>query len=197
VGGFSASDWLYKRIKEAMAEKNVEVSRPDRQVYVSFVAWCRERAWLYCRNKAVSDGGVSFFVDDKVKTRIAKWTYGLSAWVKYDPDNSDHKAREDKVETNPVTGERILKKMFTVILPKVGTSVAVTVKLSTYMSKFAIQGTPVQATGEYKHKYHITTTERPEGKLVHILQYDGELERPVSLYDDPGTTLDLRGLPWV
>ncbi|EAU91962.2 hypothetical protein CC1G_11148 [Coprinopsis cinerea okayama7 len=146
VGGFSASDWLYKRIKEAMAE-NVEVSRPDRQV-----------------NKAVSDGGVSFFVDDKVKTRIAKWTYGLSAWVKYDPDNSDHKAREDKVETNPVTGERILKKMFTVILPK---------------------GTPVQATGEYKHKYHITTTERPEGKLVHILQYDGELERPVSLYDDP------------
>ncbi|RXW25666.1 hypothetical protein EST38_g132 [Candolleomyces aberdarensis] len=59
VGGFSASTWLFEKVKKAIEPLGIGVFRPDSHV-----------------NKAVSNGAVSFFLDSVVKSRISRVTYG-------------------------------------------------------------------------------------------------------------------------
>ncbi|KAJ2912888.1 hypothetical protein MD484_g7536, partial [Candolleomyces efflorescens] len=57
VGGFSASDWLVSKVRQVLGQRGLNVVLPDNYV-----------------NKAVSDGAVSFYLEQRVKTRIAKTT---------------------------------------------------------------------------------------------------------------------------
>jgi len=76
VGGFAASDWLYKRVSEALKEKGFSVVRPDHHV-----------------NKAVADGAISYYTDHFVQTRVSKLTYGCRGLLPYDPSNPEHRKR--------------------------------------------------------------------------------------------------------
>jgi len=76
VGGFAASDWLYKQVSEALKAKGFSVVRPDHHV-----------------NKAVADGAISYYTDHFVQTRVSKLTYGYSGWLRYDPSNPEHRKR--------------------------------------------------------------------------------------------------------
>jgi hypothetical protein len=49
--------------------------------------------YVPCRNKAVSDGAISFYLDHYVRTRIAKVTYGSKVTVPYDDSNPEHVKR--------------------------------------------------------------------------------------------------------
>ncbi|KAJ2912890.1 hypothetical protein MD484_g7534, partial [Candolleomyces efflorescens] len=88
VGGFSASDWLVSKVSQALRPKGLNVVHPENYV-----------------NKAVSDGAVSFYLDQRVKTRIAKVAYGPVYNILYDPKKVDHRQREAKVITHTQVSE--------------------------------------------------------------------------------------------
>ena len=73
------------------------------------------------RNKAVSDGAVSFYLDKRVKTRIAKVAYGPIYNTIYDQKNPEHRQRESKIVTSR-DGTKRIPDRFNPILPKVGAS---------------------------------------------------------------------------
>ncbi|KAF5321819.1 hypothetical protein D9619_002183 [Psilocybe cf. subviscida] len=100
VGGFSASDWVYSKVNEALTPLGLHIIRPDNHV-----------------NKAVSDGAISFYLDHFVQSRIAKVTYGTLCRILYDPFDPHHVARKSMTLTT-VSGETRLDHGFSVILPK-------------------------------------------------------------------------------
>ena len=72
----------------------------------------------FFRNKAVSDGAISFYIDHFVRTRVSKFTYGVFGDTVYDPSAPDHRLRSHKVFTS-VSGNERIGDFFDIILPKV------------------------------------------------------------------------------
>ncbi|EFI28066.1 hypothetical protein CC1G_14092 [Coprinopsis cinerea okayama7 len=148
VGGFAASDWLYMKLEERLKEKGLKLWRPDRHV-----------------NKAVSDGGVSFYLDNLVKARVSKAMYGVTCYVTYNPKNPEHEQRKDKIEVHETTGETILWDAFDTILPK---------------------NQRVTETQEFRRGYSFifkTQEEKVELK-EEIIRYDGTLDKPLWIEKD-------------
>jgi len=81
-------------------------------------------SWIFLnRNKAVSDGAISFYLDNYVRSRIAKVTYGLRLKRTYDVSNPEHVKRGSKVYTG-VDGSLRLADGFDPILSKVCADIA-------------------------------------------------------------------------
>ena len=72
----------------------------------------------FIRNKAVSDGAISFYLDHFVRTRVSKFTYGVICNILYDRNDPEHKSRSDKVFT-AASGDKRINGFFDIILPKV------------------------------------------------------------------------------
>ena len=72
----------------------------------------------FFRNKAVSDGAISFYLDHFVRTRVSKVTYGVFVSTGYDPSVPDHRSRSHNVYTCNSGVERI-GDFFDIVLPKV------------------------------------------------------------------------------
>ena len=70
------------------------------------------------RNKAVSDGAISFYVDHFVRTRVSKFTYGCFCIILYNSSDPDHRSRSHRVFTD-CSGEKVVNDSFDIILPKV------------------------------------------------------------------------------
>ena len=70
------------------------------------------------RNKAVSDGALSFYHDHFVRTRVSKFTYGNFCAVVFDPAAPDHQRRLHDTYID-LSGIRRIDHSFDVILPKV------------------------------------------------------------------------------
>jgi hypothetical protein len=69
-------------------------------------------------NKAVAVGAVSFHVDHFVTGRIAKFTYGTSGGILYQPFNPEHVKREKKAYLN-AAGDKRIGDHFTAMLSRV------------------------------------------------------------------------------
>ncbi|KAL1941016.1 hypothetical protein VTO73DRAFT_7652 [Trametes versicolor] len=67
VGGFAASPWLYSSLQQVVRPLGLAVCRPDTHT-----------------NKAVAEGGVSFYLEHFVSARIIKMTYGTISSATYD-----------------------------------------------------------------------------------------------------------------
>ncbi|KAF5374607.1 hypothetical protein D9615_008998 [Tricholomella constricta] len=100
VGGFSASEYLFSKLKEELAPLGPNVCRPDSHL-----------------NKAVADGAVSFYLDHVVAMRVSRFLYGTKCKVNYDRKRADHVLRFAGV-FNDVDGIPCLAGSFDVILPK-------------------------------------------------------------------------------
>jgi hypothetical protein len=72
----------------------------------------------FSRNKAVSDGAISFYLDHFVRTRVSKITYGSFCHIPYDPSAPDHISRSHNVFIG-VSGAERITDFFDIILPKV------------------------------------------------------------------------------
>ena len=72
------------------------------------------------RNKAVSDGALSFYHDHFVHIRVSKFTYGIVCNTLFNLTDSDHqqRARAHKIFT-ATSGHLRVPDFFDVILPKV------------------------------------------------------------------------------
>lgn len=62
-------------------------------------------------------GAVSYYLDRFVVGRIVKYTYGVPASVKFDPEDPEHRKRKDKI-TVGITG-RLQLHIFSPVLFKV------------------------------------------------------------------------------
>ncbi|KAF8161604.1 hypothetical protein B0H34DRAFT_386789 [Crassisporium funariophilum] len=98
VGGFAASDWLFKKVSESLKKLGYSVVRPDHHV-----------------NKAVADGAISYYIDHYVQTRVSKLTYGSKGSIDYNSSNAEHRSRAHKTFTS-VSGIRRIDSIFWVIL---------------------------------------------------------------------------------
>ena len=74
--------------------------------------------FAHIRNKAVSDGAISFYLDHFVRTRVSKITYGNFCHIPYNPNAPDHRERLNKTFIS-VSGHKRISDSFDIILPKV------------------------------------------------------------------------------
>lgn len=112
VGGFAASPWLFTQLQERLAPLKITVSRPDSQT-----------------SKAVADGALGFYCDHHVSARMSKFMYGVEYLREYDPSDSEHQSRKDRLCELP-SGPRLLPDAFDCILAR-----CVKVKESTVFSR--------------------------------------------------------------
>ncbi|KAI6169017.1 hypothetical protein EDD17DRAFT_1465265 [Pisolithus thermaeus] len=141
VGGFAASDWLYNQIEISMKSLGVKFFRPDSNV-----------------NKAVADGGVSYFIDHSVTARVSKHACGARCNTVYDSNDQEHRQRSSQVFRS-VDGCHRLPNSFDIILPK---------------------DTKVSETKEFRRSYNRTSTNRSDfGYLSDpVLCYKGSSPHP-------------------
>ena len=120
VGGFAESDWLFTKVHEMLIPFGLNLIRPVNHVWVFFkvlrLFFLLKKSFF--RNKAVSDGAISFYVDHFVRTRVSKYTYGNFCTIPYDPSDADHRSRFHNVYTT-ISGEERISNFFDIILPKV------------------------------------------------------------------------------
>ena len=78
VGGFASSDWLFSKVHELLTPWNKH--RSSRKPRVSILQYLNNTTIQksFFRNKAVSDGAISFYLDHFVSTRVSKFTVPLS-----------------------------------------------------------------------------------------------------------------------
>ncbi|XP_006460476.1 hypothetical protein AGABI2DRAFT_192172 [Agaricus bisporus var. bisporus H97] len=100
VGGFAASDYLFKRVKEELEPQGLKVFRPDDQV-----------------NKVVADGAIAGIVDRSVRSRVTRLAYGTSVVVPFDPSLAEHRKRIQQLK-RAYSGEMAIPDAFSVILQK-------------------------------------------------------------------------------
>lgn len=83
--------------------------------------WCLlSHTHCYSSNKAVAEGAISFYLDQRVVARVARLTYGVTCVQAYDSTNSEHIARQHKLLTRP-SGRLVIPDGFAAILKKVRT----------------------------------------------------------------------------
>ncbi|KAK1226885.1 hypothetical protein PQX77_010132 [Marasmius sp. AFHP31] len=100
VGGFAASDYVFSTLQSTLCQLNINLYRPD-----GFL------------NKAVADGAVSFYLDNTVSTRVARFTYGTEINIPYKPSDPEHKKRSDAAYVD-LAGKRRILGWFAHCLPK-------------------------------------------------------------------------------
>lgn len=74
------------------------------------------------RSKAVADGALGFYCDHHVSARVSKFMYGVEYLREFDPNDSEHVSRKDRLCELP-SGPRLLPDAFDCILARVGLSV--------------------------------------------------------------------------
>ncbi|TFK18829.1 hypothetical protein FA15DRAFT_241935 [Coprinopsis marcescibilis] len=100
VGGFSSSDWVHGRVRDALQTHGLSILRPEHRA-----------------NKAVSDGAIAFYLGRSVTSRISKFAYGIIVSVDYDRSDPEHRRRRAKAYV-AVDGQWTLDGLFKVIIPK-------------------------------------------------------------------------------
>ena len=69
-------------------------------------------------SKAVSEGALWFYLDHRVRARVARHTYGSECVVTYNASNSSHRKRKDTAYTS-LDGSLVVPSAFAVITRKV------------------------------------------------------------------------------
>ncbi|KLO12783.1 hypothetical protein SCHPADRAFT_940956 [Schizopora paradoxa] len=94
VGGFGASPWLFKQLKEKLGPKGFPVCKPDSNQRV-FVA------------KVVADGAIHFYIHKSVTTRLSPSSYGVRSSVPYRHYDEDHQRRKHLIKKHKKNGQYI------------------------------------------------------------------------------------------
>ncbi len=107
---------------EALRPAGLSIVRPESHVCVVF---CPKKHRVRVltqksvrRNKAVSDGAISFYLDHFVRTRVSKFAYGTFCDTLYRPEEHDHRVRVSTLYTD-FAGTKRIPDNFDIILPKV------------------------------------------------------------------------------
>ena len=118
MGGFAASDWLFSKVYELLTPLGLNIVRPENHVWVFLKTKTTAFQKNFFRNKAVSDGAISFYLDHFVRTRVSKVTYGVFIDIDYDPKDPEHRSRLQNMYVS-ASGIKRMRYSFDIILPKV------------------------------------------------------------------------------
>ncbi|PPQ91153.1 hypothetical protein CVT25_003058 [Psilocybe cyanescens] len=149
VGGFAASDWLFSQVKERLDIMGIEATRPDSHL-----------------NKAVAHGAVSYYVDHRVTTRVAKYTFGVPCGIPYNDENEEH-IKRSSLKYQSASGAWYIPGAFDVILPR---------------------GTQVAETREFRRAFGKSRKEinALQTMSTSIMCYRGEIDSPEWIDVEPG-----------
>ncbi|KAJ8595460.1 hypothetical protein M405DRAFT_929541 [Rhizopogon salebrosus TDB-379] len=141
VGGFAASDWLFARLQEHFQPLGISFCRPNGYV-----------------NKAVADGAVSFYIDHLVSSRVARFTYGIETYTRYNSRDPEHKARQH-----------------TRFIDHAGYSC-----IANQFSSILLKGTQVSELREFRKSFDFNEKSRAacSSHSVDIMCYKGDLQDP-------------------
>ena len=108
------------KVLESLKPLGLNVVRAENHVYVFFLLPFSfpTPAHSLFRNKAVSDGAISFYLDHYVRTRVSKVTYGNFCHIPYDSSDPEHVRRQGNMFMD-VSGAKRISNTFDIILPKV------------------------------------------------------------------------------
>ncbi|KAJ4469075.1 hypothetical protein C8J55DRAFT_460555 [Lentinula edodes] len=132
VGGFAASPFMFTKLKDDLGQLGLSIHRPDTHV-----------------NKAVADGGVSFYLDHFVSSRVARYSYGIECSTIYQASNPEHRRRGFY---NSIEGTCRVKNCFSLILRK---------------------GVQVMEVQEFRNSFTRYTHHRLQSMTKTILEYRG------------------------
>ncbi|KAL0571653.1 hypothetical protein V5O48_010311 [Marasmius crinis-equi] len=112
------------------------------------------------RNKAAAKGGVSYYIDRIVSSRVCRHTYGIHCHIDYHPADPEHLRRKNNVVKSDI-GKLELHTAFNIILKK---------------------GTTVREGTEFKKAYFVARRSEDHPDLNNISQdilvYEGPEEHP-------------------
>ena len=123
VGGFAASDWLFSEVEKRLADDGLRLIRPHSHLYAPVLVsplplGTHDNRY---RDKAVSDGAVSFHLKSQVVSRVSRHAYGVLYDRPYNEKDPDH-LRWEHTTCIGQSGNRLITDVFTVLIPKVCTS---------------------------------------------------------------------------
>ncbi|KAF8651112.1 hypothetical protein AX16_004887 [Volvariella volvacea WC 439] len=144
VGGFAESDWLFNTIRGKFQSQGITICRPEQTP-----------------GKAVSDGAISFVLNNYVTVRVCKFTYGTECSTQFDPLDLAHVQRKSSVYVG-LDGSRRVPKCFSIILPK---------------------GTKVSETEEFRQSFYTDYQSHNITVECEILRYHGTLVQPKWVTD--------------
>jgi hypothetical protein len=126
-------------------------------------------------NKAVAVGAVSFHVDHFVTGRIAKFTYGSSGKILYDPSNSEHVKREKESYLN-AAGEKRIRDHFYTMLSRVWHPPLLLILIHDLI---ALQGTKVLEDREVRESFIFVTKDASKRQIIQpVIKYTGTRRAP-------------------
>jgi hypothetical protein len=137
-----------------------------------------------CRNKAVADGAISFYLDHRVSARVAKHTYGIECYTQYDPQDLQHRSRSNTVFTQS-SGYRYIPRAFDSILKKVRANNG---QLLDTVLSIVLQGTRTSEDKEFRRSYYrvYKNADHCGTILEDITSYHGTAEDPQWTDVEPG-----------
>ncbi|CAA7263111.1 unnamed protein product [Cyclocybe aegerita] len=149
VGGFASNDWLLENVQIELGKYGLNVFRSEEHI-----------------NKAVSDGAVSFYLDNVVRVRVSKATLGTLSSVEYNRKDPDHISRAKSIFLDH-SGDKRLPDRFNIILRK---------------------NTQVSEATEFRQRFGRVYSNRSDLRTVStvIWCYRGTTSNPVWKSDDPG-----------
>ncbi|KAF9442562.1 hypothetical protein P691DRAFT_810428 [Macrolepiota fuliginosa MF-IS2] len=100
VGGFAASDYLFAQLQERLQSRGLDVRRPDAHM-----------------NKAVPDGAIAGLLNPTVRTRVARYTFGVQCGLPYNSAKEEH-ARRSANRLTLWSGDVVLPGGFESILSR-------------------------------------------------------------------------------
>ena len=99
---------------------HMRLFRPDLLLYANISCDLSMRSNLSTpRNRAVAEGAISFYLDNRVHYRIARFTYGVKCTREFEHNHPEHQRRKFSVIVNP-SGTAVLPGGFKTVLKKVG-----------------------------------------------------------------------------
>ena len=168
---------------ESSEHRTVSSGQPHvRSTRPPAVLW---HAYSLFRNKAVSEGAVSFFLTKVVRARIARVTYGVTQNVHYKSDNPEHTKRKHKMYHNP-SGDPMLPGGYRVFIAKVEY-----ILWSDDATKLTgVQGTRLEEDTVIRHSYYRESKNRSEldSFISTFKAYRGAQKSPSWIDEDPSTS---------
>jgi len=132
-----------------------------------------------CRNKAVACGAVSYHLDHRVSSRVAKNFYGTGANISYRAWDPEHISRRNSMYI-AVDGYKRISGSFSIILSRV--------RISYFVAQFDLsfcialsQGTKVTETQEFRKSY-IRNSKRKSDPFLNIIRDDIQCFRGLREY---------------
>jgi hypothetical protein len=136
-------------------------------------------------NRAVAEGSVSFFLENHVHFRIARFTYGVKCTREFEHNRVDHERRRGSALVNP-SGIPVLPNGYQMILKKV--SVYSCEYCDSWFVNFYLQGTKVAEDREFSRVFAQESNDLVKLNYVScdITCYKGSASDPQWIDSEPG-----------